>query len=373
MTGGIEASAARNRPVCKAGIAFVMAVVAAVGMPWHEASAVAIATSPGAAVTNGTMTGVNAPSANCAGAQVGNFVSAFWPNPGNGRTTGSGVVSCSDMSQFLSKPFPILNAADTAKVGAAILRAFPAGYAGQTRRQAGENFLYNRFVNGAGKVPAGTAMASASSPSGSVASASASQAAAGAVFRGTATAGYARVQREPINGLGVGIVNDPFDLSPAVTGTPGSVDVYIGDTTDPTDLLTLQASEPGDFATATYTLGIGDAIYLGLTIGIDNNTTSVASAEFDITAFDASNLGWSDQASFMNSLTADFTWNPATATLSELAPFLLNLNPLPITANDTILVYNYTAAAGAVPEPNTLFVLAVGVGSAAFWRRRQRR
>jgi hypothetical protein len=371
MTGRIEVSAAQSWSTAKVGLAFIMAMTAAIGMPWRESQAAAIAITSGDAMPAGAVTGVNAPSANCAGVQIGDFASGFWPAPGNGRTTGSGVVSCSDMSVFQGKPFAILSAKDTAKVGVSIVESFKAGYPGFTTLQAGEAFLYNRFVNGAGKVPAGRAIASATSPSGSVASASANQTLINGKFVGSAVARYPRVKGEDENGLAIGIVNDPFDLSPASPGMPGSVAVFLGDTTDPTDQLMLQASEPGDFATATYTLGIGSDTFLGLTIGITSDTDSVGNATFDVTDFDAASLGWADRTRFLSALTSDFTWDPSSHTLSETAPFLLNLNPLQITADDTILVYNYTGAAGSiVPEPSTLALLAAGFGSVLLWRRR---
>ena len=373
MTREIELCATRRRPAANAALAFFMTMAVAAGVPPLESRAAAIAISSGDVMSARTITGVNTPSANCAGVQIGDFVSDFWPAPGNGQTTGSGVVSCSDMSVFQGKPFAILSAKDTAKVGVSIVESFKAGYPGFTTLEAGEAFLYNRFVKGAGKVPAGRAMASATSPSGSVASASAGQVLIEGKFVGSAVARYPRVKGEDEKGLAIGIVNDPFDLSPASLGIPGLVNIFIGDTTDPTDQLMLQASDPGDFATATYTLGIGHATFLGLTIGITSDTTSVSNATFDITDFDAGSLGWADQASFLSALMSDFTWNPSTDTLSETVPFLLNPNPLQITADDTILVYNYTAAAGSVvPEPSTLSLLAAGLGSAFFWRRRSR-
>jgi hypothetical protein len=225
-------------------------------------------------------------------------------------------------------------------------------------------------------VPAATAMASASTPKGSVASASAAQSSVfGLIYVGTASGSYRRVPAlpgvpgEPFPGLGIGIVNDPFDLSPTSLGMPGSVDVYLGDTTNPANQLSLQASERGDFATATYTLGIGSDTFLGLTIGITSDTTSVSSTVFDVTDFDATALGWADKTSFLTALTSDFTWDPSTSTLSEIAPFLLDRNPLQITADDTILTYNFTGAAGAVvPEPNTLALMALGITMAALFR-----
>jgi hypothetical protein len=360
------------------------------------ANASTIAISTGKVDTKGVTAGAAAPSAVCAGVEIGD--STFVPAPGDGRTTGSGVTGCSDTTQFQGKPFPILNAKDTAAVGAAVLKSFPPGtdsryrvfvsanppgcqdivplpdncvlkFRNMTTKEAGEAFLYNRQINAGGKGPLNAA-ASMTSPSGSVASASATQSQVGTAFVGSATARYNRVRFEPIGGLAIAIVNDPLDLLPESLGTPGTVSVYIGDPDDPSSRLRLQASDPDEFAMATYTLALGDTTLLGLLIGITADTKSVSDATFIFTDFDASILGYSDPFTFLNNfLIPDLTWDPTTGTLSQIDPLLLNVRPIQII-DETILTYNYTAEAGSIGVSEPTSIILFLTGCAAFCGRK---
>jgi len=267
---------------------------------------------------------------------------------------------------------PIISTTTTRAIGAAILRNdksvlgapdFAGGKLGTTTLQIGQNFSYNRRTTTDKPNSRLNTDAGVTSPAGSTANATASIAVVNNVATGTATSSLKRARFEPLGGVAVGLVNDPLTITPISSGLPTIVAVTIG-TTD--TLLSLQASDPFDTASALYELAVGTQTLLSLEIEIDNSTTSLQNVGFQFLAFDPAGLGFGsmDQTSYLNSVILPFlTFDPNGHVLAATSPILVSNGPFLLSGTDSVdFTWNYAAVAGAgVPEPSTLFLILSGM------------
>ncbi len=311
---------------------------------------------------------VAGPGAVCPGVQFGN--AGILRGPGVVGATFDGVLACSDQTMVGGKP--IISTTTTRAIGAAILRNdksvlgapdFAGGKLGTTTLQIGQNFSYNRRTTTDKPNSRLNTDAGVTSPAGSTANATASIAVVNNVATGTATSSLKRARFEPLGGVAVGLVNDPLTITPISSGLPTIVAVTIG-TTD--TLLSLQASDPFDTASALYELAVGTQTLLSLEIEIDNSTTSLQNVGFQFLAFDPAGLGFGsmDQTSYLNSVILPFlTFDPNGHVLAATSPILVSNGPFLLSGTDSVdFTWNYAAVAGAgVPEPSTLFLILSGM------------
>lgn len=329
-------------------------------LPAAPAYPVAISVAPGG--ISPVSANVAGPGAVCPGVQFGN-VGIF-------GTTFDGALACSDRTMVSGTP--IISTATTSAIGAAILRNdrsvlgipdFAGGKLGTTTLQIGQNFSYNRLTTSNKANSRLNKDADVTSPAGSTATATASIAVVNNVATGTATSSLTRVKFEPLGGVAVGLVNDPLTITPISSGLPATVAVTIG-TTD--TLLSLQASDPFDTASALYELVVGTQTLLLLEIDIDNSTASLQNAGFQFLAFDPAGLGFGnmDQTSYLNSvILPSLTFDPNRHVLAATSPILVSNGPFLLSGPDPVdFTWNYAAVAGAsVPEPSTLLLVLSGM------------
>lgn len=349
--------------------AFYRTIVCFTLFGWLQAvSAYGVAIS----IAPGTISPVNAtvagPGAVCPGVQFGN--TGILVGPGVVGATFDGTTACSNLTMVGGKP--IISATQTAAIGAAIARAnksvvgapaTPGGKLGTTSLQIGQNFSYNRNTTNNKATGGLNSSASVTSPKGSTGSATASIAVVNNVAVGTATSSLNKVRFEPLGGVAVGLVNDPLTVTPISSGLPTTVTITIGTAGN---LLSLQASDVSDLASALYELAVGDQTLLSLEIDIDNSTTSLQNVGFTFFAFDAAALGFGsmDQTSYLNSIILPFLmFDAVNHVLTETSPILVSNGPFLLTGTDPVdFTWNYASVAGAdVPEPSTLFLVAFGI------------
>ena len=145
------------------------------------------------------------------------------------------------------------------------------------------------------------------------------------------------------------------------------------------DLLTLEASGPGDFAVALFEFGKGiPGSSIGLTVlsfAVSSDTLSLADA-ISVLQFDPSS-GFASAAAletYLESPTNDFfTFDAGLHRLTQNEPVPLLQIDLSSGSSTTRVVFNTEAIAGTVPAPATLWLLSGGCLVAFAMGRSRRR
>jgi hypothetical protein len=164
----------------------------------------------------------------------------------------------------------------------------------------------------------------------------------------------------------VAAINDPITVAPISSGSPGQVNLSIGSG------FMLQATNPGDFASAYFEIGTSQLGTLAaFDIGVNASTTSLSDATYDILTLNPA-MGFADNASFVNYLDGFLTFDDTTHTLSATGSIPLYTDVF--TSPDTI-TFDTGAVVGSAPEPSSLMLLGLGgaLAVAHSVRRRRRR
>jgi hypothetical protein len=189
----------------------------------------------------------------------------------------------------------------------------------------------------------------------------------------------ASVSKNPFNpnaglgpGFAVAIVKDPITYALTSPGMNSTIYQTVGSASSP---FSLQASVPGSFAYAFFDFSTDQTgLLASFSIGIDSQTRSLGAVDFAVNDLNPI-LGFASNTDFENYFLSYLTFNPSDESLSASTAIPLFQFQLSDANPSVTLLYTEGAIAGvaAVPEPESLVLIGLGLAGLWVMRRTMRR